>query len=79
MAKVARDVRIALGGVATKPWRAREAEDGLRGQELSEELMRRAADAAFAGAKPRKFNAFKIQLGKETVIRALMQAQAMEV
>jgi xanthine dehydrogenase YagS FAD-binding subunit len=74
-----RDVRIALGGVATKPWRALEAEDILRGQDLTPEIMARAADAAFAQASPREHNAFKVPLGKETVIRALMQAKAMEV
>jgi xanthine dehydrogenase YagS FAD-binding subunit len=75
----ARDVRIALGGVAAKPWRAREAEDVLRGQALTEENAARAARAAFASAQPRKHNAFKIALGQETVARALMQARAMEV
>jgi xanthine dehydrogenase YagS FAD-binding subunit len=75
----ARDVRIALGGVATKPWRAREAEEVLRGQPLTEDLMRRAAEAAFAGAKPRKHNSFKVKLGQETIIRALIQAKAMEI
>ena len=75
----ARDVRIALGGVAAKPWRAREPERILRGQPLTQENMARAADAAFADAKPRAHNAFKVPLGKETMIRALIQAQAMEV
>jgi xanthine dehydrogenase YagS FAD-binding subunit len=77
--KIARDVRIALGGVATKPWRAIAAENALRGQELSEDNLRRAADAAFAGATAGQHNAFKIPLGKETLVRALLQAQAMEV
>ncbi len=75
----ARDVRIALGGVAAKPWRAREAESILRGQALTQENMVRASDAALAQAVPRKHNAFKVPLAKETMIRALMQAQAMEV
>jgi xanthine dehydrogenase YagS FAD-binding subunit len=74
-----RDVRIALGGVAAKPWRALEAESVLRGKQLTEENTARAADAAFAGANPREHNAFKVPLGKETIIRALLQAQAMEV
>lgn len=73
------DVRIALGGVATKPWRASEAEAVLRGQPLTEENAARAAEAAFANAVPRKHNAFKIKLGRETVVRALMQTKAMEV
>lgn len=75
----ARDVRIALGGVATKPWRAKEAEEVLRGQQLTEELMQRAAEAAFATAKPRKDNAFKVKLGQETIVRALIQAKTMEI
>ena len=75
----ARDVRIALGGVAAKPWRARETEDMLRGQPLTEDLAARAAEAAFASARPRKYNAFKVKLGQETLVRALMQARAMEV
>jgi xanthine dehydrogenase YagS FAD-binding subunit len=74
-----RDVRIALGGVATKPWRAREAEAVLRGQPLTEENAVRAAEAAFANAVPRGHNAFKIRLGRETIVRALMQAKGMEV
>ncbi len=41
--------------------------------------MRRAAEAAFAGAKPRKHNSFKVKLGQETIIRALIQAKAMEI
>ena len=75
----ARDIRVALGGVATKPWRAREAEDMLRGQPITEDLLRRAADAAFTSAKSRKYNAFKVKLGQETLVRAIMQARAMEV
>src|SRR6202012_844949 len=54
------DARIALGGVATIPWRAREAEAALKGQKLDDTLAARAADAAFAGATARKHNAFKI-------------------
>ena len=48
-----RDVRLALGGVATVPWRAREAEDILRGKTLDEESARKAADAAFGQARGR--------------------------
>jgi xanthine dehydrogenase YagS FAD-binding subunit len=74
-----RDVRIALGGVAARPWRAKEAEDVLRGQPITEDTASRAAEAAFASAKPHKHNAFKIELGRQTVVRALLQAKAMEV
>ena len=63
--------RVALGGVATKPWRARAAEEALAGHPPSEPLFRHAADAALAGAEPRKYNAFKIELARRTLVRAL--------
>jgi xanthine dehydrogenase YagS FAD-binding subunit len=62
--------RIALGGVATKPWRAREAEQLLKGRP-SAELFGKAAEAAVAGAKPQNYNGFKIELVKRTIVRAL--------
>jgi xanthine dehydrogenase YagS FAD-binding subunit len=74
-----KQARIALGGVATVPWRAHEAEASLRNQRLDETATGRAADLAFADARPRKHNAFKIELGKRTLIRALRQAGAMEI
>ncbi len=74
-----RDARVALGGVATVPWRAREAEAVLRGQRFDESLAQRAADAAFSHARARQHNAFKMALGKRVVARALQQAAAMEV
>jgi xanthine dehydrogenase YagS FAD-binding subunit len=74
-----RDARVALGGVATVPWRAREAEALLKGQKFDDGLAQRVADAAFTGAQGRKHNAFKIELGKRVVARALHQAAAMEV
>jgi xanthine dehydrogenase YagS FAD-binding subunit len=73
------DARVALGGVATIPWRSREAEALLKGQKLDQALAQRAAEAAFADAKTKKHNAFKIELGKRVVARALHQAAAMEV
>ena len=76
---VVRDARVALGGVATIPWRAREAEALIKGQKFDDTLAQRAADAAFTGAKGKKHNAFKIALGKRVVARALQQAAAMEV
>jgi len=76
---IVRDARVALGGVATVPWRAREAEALLKGQKFDENLASRAAEAAFAGGKPRRHNAFKIALGQRVVARALHQAAAMEV
>ena len=72
------DVRIALGGVATVPWRAKEAEAILKGSDLSEALAGRAADAAFAGAKTHEHNAYKVDLGKRTLVRALLDTARME-
>jgi xanthine dehydrogenase YagS FAD-binding subunit len=74
-----REARIALGGVATVPWRAREAEAVLKGKSLDEALAAKAADAAFANAQTREHNAYKVPLGKQTLIRALLEAQAMKV
>ena len=74
-----RDARVALGGVATVPWRAREAEALLKGQTFDDGLAQRVADAAFAGARGRRHNSFKIALGKRVVARALQQAVTMEI
>ncbi|MCA1476217.1 xanthine dehydrogenase family protein subunit M [Bradyrhizobium sp. NBAIM08] len=74
-----RDARVALGGVATVPWRAREAEALLKGQRFDEALAQRVADAAFADARGRRHNSFKIALGKRVVARALQQAVTMEI
>jgi xanthine dehydrogenase YagS FAD-binding subunit len=76
---VVHDARVALGGVATVPWRAHEAEAQLKGQKFDDTLAQRVAEAAFAGANGRKHNLFKIALGKRVVARALHQAAAMEV
>lgn len=65
------DARIALGGVGTKPWRARESEAELRGTGADDGALRRAADAAIAGARPLKHNAFKVELARRAVIRTL--------
>ena len=74
-----REARIALGGVATVPWRARAAERVLRDQPLTDEILDRCAERAFEGAQPRTHNLFKIELGKRTLKRALRQAAAMEI
>jgi xanthine dehydrogenase YagS FAD-binding subunit len=76
---VVREARIALGGVATVPWRAHEAEAALKGKELDEGTATQAAEAAFADAQTRQHNAFKVPLGKQTIVRALLEAQAMKV
>lgn len=69
-----RSVRLALGGVATKPWRAIEAERVLTGAAADEATFGLAADAALRGAVPRRHNAYKIELAKRAVIRALKLA-----
>jgi xanthine dehydrogenase YagS FAD-binding subunit len=74
-----REARIALGGVATVPWRAIEAEDALRGKTIDDATKQAAADAAFAGARTYEHNAFKVELGKRTLVRALDQAATMEI
>lgn len=74
-----REARIALGGVATRPWRAREAEAVLAGGEFSADLAKRAATAAFAGAQSRSGNAYKVALGRRCLLRALTQTAAMEI
>ncbi|MGV7215545.1 FAD binding domain-containing protein [Bradyrhizobium sp. UFLA05-112] len=76
---VIRNARIALGGVATVPWRAREAEALVKGQRFDDGLAQRAAEAAFADARSRRYNTFKIALGRRVVARALQQAVTMEI
>jgi xanthine dehydrogenase YagS FAD-binding subunit len=66
--------RIALGGVATKPWRATEAEQMLAGQRLTPDVALAAGQAAFKDARPGRQNAFKIELGARTVADALVIA-----
>ncbi|MGB7404552.1 MAG: xanthine dehydrogenase family protein subunit M [Pacificimonas sp.] len=72
------DVRIGLGGVATIPWRAANAEAALKGGPLTEERLTAAADAAFAGAETHGHNDYKIELGKRTLVRAVTDAARME-
>jgi xanthine dehydrogenase YagS FAD-binding subunit len=72
-----RNARIALGGVATKPWRAMEAEKRLIGGQAGRDLFQAAAEDALKNAKPQKFNAFKIELAKRTIVKALMDTAAM--
>jgi xanthine dehydrogenase YagS FAD-binding subunit len=69
---VVRDVRIALGGVAHKPWRATRAEEALRGAKPAEELFARAADAELERATPLPANGFKVALARNTIVRTLL-------
>jgi xanthine dehydrogenase YagS FAD-binding subunit len=72
-----RDVRLALGGVAHKPWRATVAEQEIRGAPAGEETFRRAAEAELKGAVGLAGNAFKIELAKRVIVNTL-QNLAME-
>jgi xanthine dehydrogenase YagS FAD-binding subunit len=64
-------VRLALGGVATKPWRAWRAEEALRGRPARAESFRAAADAELADARPLHDNGFKIELARRTMTAVL--------
>jgi xanthine dehydrogenase YagS FAD-binding subunit len=66
-----RAARLALGGVATKPWRATEAEKVLVGAKPEEAAFTAAAKAALRGARPQKHNAFKVELARRAMVRAL--------
>jgi xanthine dehydrogenase YagS FAD-binding subunit len=72
-----RDARIALGGVATTPWRSPAAESALVGKPAGSAAYHAAANAALEGAIPRTHNAFKIELAKQTLMRALARAGAL--
>jgi xanthine dehydrogenase YagS FAD-binding subunit len=75
-ANVIADARLALGGVALKPWRSREAERILIGAPAETPVFRRAAEIALAEAKPSGDNAFKIELARRLVVRAFALAAA---
>jgi xanthine dehydrogenase YagS FAD-binding subunit len=74
-----RTARIALGGVATVPWRSKAAEQELTGQRLDENSAMAAAEIAFADTSSQRDNAYKIPLGKQTLVRALLEAGTMEI
>src|SRR6266568_2772483 len=71
-----RYVRVAMGGVGTKPWRSHEAEAALMGKPANAETFKHAAEAALRGAKPHHENAFKVELAKRCVVRSLKMATA---
>jgi xanthine dehydrogenase YagS FAD-binding subunit len=71
-----KEARIALGGVAAKPWRARTAEDVLKGVAPTADAFQEAAWRALTDAKPSGDNAFKIELARRIVVRALTLAAA---
>lgn len=72
-----KEARVALGGVAYRPWRAHAAEDSLRGRALDETTAAEAARAAFVDAHPREQNRYKVELGQRTLVRALLEAKAL--
>lgn len=73
---VIKEARLALGGVAHKPWRNREAEHMLRGQTASREKFQTVADFILREAKGYDHNRFKIELARRAIPRALKQAAA---
>jgi xanthine dehydrogenase YagS FAD-binding subunit len=68
--------RLAMGGVAHKPWRLTTAEQALVGKPATEETFRQAAAVAMQGAKAFKHNAYKLKLGPNTIVQALKTAAA---
>jgi xanthine dehydrogenase YagS FAD-binding subunit len=70
-----RDARIAIGGVATRPWRARDAERSLIGRQLDERAARHAGELAYVNARTTPQNAFRVPLGIAAVERALLIAR----
>jgi xanthine dehydrogenase YagS FAD-binding subunit len=70
---VVRDVRLALGGVAHKPWRATKAEEVLRGEPAGEENFRAAAEIELEDARPLRENAFKVPLARNVITRTLLE------
>jgi len=67
-----RDARVAVGGVGTKPWNLPKVQDALIGKPLSQSTFEAAAKLAAEGAKPLRYNAFKVELVQRTIVRALM-------
>jgi xanthine dehydrogenase YagS FAD-binding subunit len=72
-----KQARVALGGIGTKPWRSTEAEKALTGAPANKQTYRAAAEAALAAARPHKDNAFKVELAKRTLVRALTTVEGL--
>jgi xanthine dehydrogenase YagS FAD-binding subunit len=73
-----KQARLAMGGVAHKPWRLVEAEQSLQGKQISTDTFKKAADVAMKGAKGFDHNAFKLGLGSNAIVQALQIASGME-
>jgi xanthine dehydrogenase YagS FAD-binding subunit len=71
-----RYIRVAMGGVGTRPWRSHEAEAALMGKPANASTFKAAAEAALAKAKPQKDNAFKVELARRCLVRSLKTATA---
>lgn len=69
-----KEARLAMGGVAHKPWRLTEAEKALIGKPVSEESFKQAAEIAMRGAKAFKYNSFKLKLAPNSIIQSLKTA-----
>lgn len=72
------EARLALGGVAHKPWRDRQAEAMLNNRLATEDNFQKVAEAVVSGAQGHGYNTFKIELAKRAIVRALKQATGME-
>jgi len=73
-----KDIRLAMGGVAHKPWRLKEAEEMLKGKQASVENFKMAAELAMKGAKAYQYNAFKLKLAPNTMVQALKTASGIK-
>jgi xanthine dehydrogenase YagS FAD-binding subunit len=71
--RTVRDIRVALGGVATKPWRARAVEEALKGKQLSQDTVRKASELAMEGAVDYGANHYKIALAPRVIARAILK------
>ena len=72
--KTIKDARLAMGGVAHKPWRLKEAEKALIGKPATEDTFRQAAEIAMKGAKGFKYNSFKLKMAPNAIVQALTTA-----
>jgi xanthine dehydrogenase YagS FAD-binding subunit len=70
------EIRIALGGVAHAPWRARRAEEALNGGPITEEQLTRAAQAELEHAQPLRENAYKVELARNLIVRTILELSA---
>lgn len=73
---IIKSARVGLGGVATKPWRSKEAEEALVGKRIGRDTYKLSGQAAVKGAKAHEHNAFKVELTKRVIVRALEKAVA---